>query len=324
MTTPHDTNISLQAPMTAPNKLLVIDIPLDKVKLPMLSSIKYNGIRALVINKVFYSRAGNGIALPVGMREKLMPLLEWADKNMLVLDGELNSNSYNTVGETMSIIAGTIPLPEDFRFKVFYIIPERIWRNEYLATMDSLVSHNNFMPVTPRSEAVRQVPISTKEEFLSLIESGQFSGIEGHMLLNPKGHYKHGRVTEREATLLKYKYYGDDEDAQIIDITYRKEKRDDVPVKRSVFDKAKTVHTQDSFELTDIGGCLVCKMENGETIKTPFPMDYPLSMRQRAASLFGTGQPGDLKGTWISFRRLACENRGKPISIKKVEFRDAK
>jgi len=316
--------IPLLAPMLAPNKLLVMDIELENKHLPMLASTKYNGIRAILINGVFYSRTGNIIYPPQSMREKLLPLIDWAEKNAVVLDGEMNSNSYNRVGETMSIMAGTIPLPEDFKYKVFYVIPKRVWMNPFFATMDNLIAQNNFLPPTSRSEVVRQIPISTKEEFDTMVENGQFSGVEGIMLLSPTSHYKHGRVTEKEGTFLKYKYYGDNEDAQIVDITYRKEKRSDVIVKTSPLGYAKGVYQQDAFDDTDIGGALVCKMENGTIIKAPFPLDYPLLARKRAAALFGTGQPGDLKGMWISFKRLLCENKDKPISIKGVEFRDSK
>lgn len=311
--------------MLAPNKLLITDIPMSSISFPKLCSTKYNGVRGIFMKGFFYSRAGKPLRIPQQLLKELAPTLEWADSHHYVLDGELNSNSFNTTGETMQILAGTIPLPDDFQYKIFYVIPYKIWNNPVNASMEMLLSTSVFLAPSCRVELVKQVKITTPEEFSVLVEGSQYSGKEGYMLLNPAGQYKHGRCTVKEDTLLKYKYYGDMEDAKIVSITTRQVRKEEVTTGRTVYGYAKPTYKKEAFEDTDIGGCLIGKINGvGEPIHIPFPINYPVSTRRLALSRFGTGLPGDLDGKWVTFRRLACEDRNKPIAIKNVEFRDEK
>ena len=311
--------------MLAPNKLLITDIAMSDISLPKLCSTKYNGVRGLYMSGRFYSRAGKPLRLPASLLKELTSTLEWADSHYYVLDGEFNSNSFNTSGETMSIMAGTIPLPDDFLYKLLYVIPYKTWNNPTKSSMESLIATNTFLAPSTRVELVKQCLIKTSEEFSVLVEGSQFSGKEGYMLLSPTAPYKHGRCTVKEDTLLKYKYYGDPEDAKIVSITTRQARKEGVDAGLTPHGYAKQVYRQDSFIDTDVGGCLVCQIEGrGETINVPFPLNYPISARKIALARFGTGMAGDLQGKWLSFRRLACEDRNKPIAIKNVELRDEK
>lgn len=311
-------------PMLAPNKCLAIDIPLEEIRWPKLCSTKYNGIRATTAGNQWTSRSGKEIRMADHVKAIFKPILDDCAKHFIVRDGEFNSNSHNTVGQTMSILAGTIPMPDDFHFKCFYELPCPVWNCIKSVPMGKLIPAPTST-ITNRLEIVRQRTITSLGEFENLIEACKTQGLEGFMLLDPCAIYKHNpRCTVNEQILLKYKYYSDPEDGKVIGLVPRQERRDGVVSKTNVFNKAEPVHTKDSFVDTDIAGCMIVKLEDDSIIHAPFPIGYDLQLRQQIHNHYGTGLAHDIEGMWISFRRLACENRDKPIAIKQVEFRDSK
>ena len=309
-------------PMLAPNKCLAIDIPMEDIVFPKLCSIKYNGIRATTATGQWTSRSGKPVRMAPHIQKMFEPILRHSAENNVVRDGEFNSNTHNTVGQTMSILAGTIPVPNDFKFKCFYELPNLVWNMIKNVPMGKLMPCEERLP---HYEVVEQRIISSLGEFENLIDLHKNRGIEGFMLLNPNALYKHNpRCTVKEQILLKYKYYSDKEDGKVIGLVPRQERRAGVESKTNIFDKAEPVHTKDSFYYTDIAGCMIVELEDKSIIHSPFPIGYTLEMRQKIHNQFGTGLLHDIEGMWISFRRLACENRDKPIAIKQVEFRDSK
>jgi hypothetical protein len=310
-------------PMLAPNKLMIEDIPLSSLEYPQWISTKYNGIRALLMDGHFYSRTMSELKIHPILLRRYKPLIAYASENMLVQDGEFNSSTYNTVGETRSILAGTIPTPTDFQFKIFYSIPYSVWNGVTPMRMEDLICRDNL---PAHCMAVRQTPISSSEDFLQKVDSSKSLNIEGFILLNPRMQYMHGRVAESKNPLRKYKYYGDDEDAKVVGLTPRRERNADTEGKQHETGYAKAVYTQDSFHDTEVAGTMVCFLQGNpeKVIYVPFPVGWDMNMRHRAYINFGTGSSLDIKGQWISFRRLRCEDRNKPVAIKKVQFRDSK
>jgi hypothetical protein len=311
------------APMLAPNKCLGIDIPLNTILWPMLLSTKFNGIRGTTAGGQWRSRTGKPVRMAEHIATMLQPILDYSVENRVVLDGEFNSNSHNTVGQTMSILAGTVPCPPDFQFKCFYEMPCDIWNTKVKAPMSDVIPMAD--PGIPRLYMVPQLMIHSTGEFENYVDKYKTRGIEGFMLLAPGAYYKHhSRTTIREQILLKYKYYSDKEDGKVIGLVPRMERRADAEQRQGRNGYSEQYKTKDSHVPTDIAGCMIVKLENGETIHSPFPLDYPLTKRQQIHAHFGTGFAHDIQGAWISFRRLACEDRGKPVAIKGVEFRDSK
>jgi hypothetical protein len=309
-------------PMLAPNKCLGMDIPLESIQWPKMLSTKFNGIRGTTTAAEWRSRTGKPIRMSKQVRDAFAPILEHSVVNRVVLDGEFNSNSHNTVGETMSILAGTKPMPEDFKFKCFYEIPCAVWNTVVQLPMRDLIPM--YDPKVPRLLMVKQKMIHSMGEFDQMLTIHKNLGIEGFMLLDPLAYYKHNRTTIKEEILLKFKYYSDPEDGKVIGLVPRMERREGVPMKIGAFGKAEQVHTKDSFRETDIAGCMIVQLEDDSIIHAPFPLDYSIERRQQVHAHFGTGLAHDIRDQWISFRRLSCENRDKPIAIKQVEFRDAK
>jgi hypothetical protein len=311
------------APMLAPNKCLGIDIPLSTILWPKMLSIKFNGTRGTTAGARWRSRSGKDVRMAKHIEEMFQPILDYSVANKVVLDGEFNSSSHNTVGQTLSIMAGTIPCPPDFKFKCFYELPCDIWNTKVKAEMQDVIPMSD--PSIPRLYMVGQTFIGSTGEFENYVEKYRTRGIEGFMLLDPGASYKHNpRCTVKEQILLKYKYYSDKEDGKVVGLIPRMERRADAEQRLGRNGYAEQYKTKDSHIATDIAGCMIVELENGERIHSPFPLDYPLSKRQQIHAHFGTGFAHDIKGEWISFRRLACEDRGKPVAIKGVEFRDSK
>ena len=328
--------VATLAPMLAPNKIVGMDIPFEDIHYPKLCSTKYNGIRGIILGGRIVSRTGKSFIETKQMNPYVARLfdeiVDYAKEHRIVLDGEFHSNSHNTVGQTRSILAGTIPMPDDFMFKCFYSIPYPIWNTAQVGTM----KQNLSIPLNlPRYHRVSQKTIDSDSEFQHLIETFKGMNIEGFMLLDPDARYKHNpRCTITEQILLKYKYYADEEDAKVIGLTSRRERRAGVPKKVGTFGKAEQVYTKASFEDTEIAGCIMAEIEvypddgvpipETQVIYTPFPVGWTHAMREQAYLHYGTGSAYDIKGTWITFRRLYCEDRDKPIAIKNVQFRDSK
>ena len=314
---------ALLEPMLAPSKLLVEDIPLSALPYPQLCSTKYNGIRACLMDGTFRSRTMSEHRIHPMILRQFSPLVEWAKQNRVVLDGEFNSNTYNTAGETRSILSGTKPTPEDFMFKIFYVIPYSVWNGVAQIKLGDLTEWVD-MP-GKRVQLVQQTAVGSAEEFEQVVANAKRLNLEGFILLNPRASYVHGRKALTRNPLRKYKYYGDDEDAKVIGLTERQERRAGTAGKTHITGYAKQVYTQDSFRGSDIAGCMVCKLEgSSDPINVPFPIGWGMDERRRAYTHFGTGSELDLKGEWLSFRRLRCEDRDKPVAIKKVQFRDRK
>lgn len=315
------------APMLAPNKVLGIDIPMANIRWPKLCSVKYNGIRGCTLGEyghpAWTSRTGKPSQMSAEVKQMFKEVLEYALDNRVVLDGEFHSTSHNTVGQTKSILAGTKPMPSDFKFKCFYEVPQEIWNTAKKAPMSESIP--SFDPSISRLQMIKHTKLNSLSEFLNLIEGSKNLNLEGFMLLDPHAIYKHtARCTVLEQILLKYKYYSDPEDGKVVGLVPRDERVPGIESPIGAFGKAEQVYSQDYFRATDIAGCMIVLLENGEKIHAPFPIGYTLEKRQQIHNHFGKGYAHDIEGEWISFRRLACENRDKPIAIKGVEFRDSK
>jgi DNA ligase-1 len=123
-------------------------------------SEKFDGYRMTYVNGVFYTRQGNVINVPSGLREEVRLLVKASGKRDLPLDGELWSG-YNTCNEiTASISAGDPRL----RFMVFDSPSTRPY-SERLGLLTSVFSQVS-------TERVVLIPkILMKGQDLTLIDS---------------------------------------------------------------------------------------------------------------------------------------------------------
>lgn len=318
---------AFQEPLLAPSELLGMEIKLEDKYFPRYMSEKYNGIRGNCarwndknVGPCWLSRRQEPLAMAEHIKKMFEPLLQYSLDNDIVLDGEFYSRSLNKVGKTLSVLQGCAPVPDDFVFKCFYMIPYSVWNlGSYLPMGDMIAESLSGIPFY---EPVVQRQVNSYAEFLKITEENKNKGLEGFMLLDPKAGYKHGKSTVNQGILLKFKYYTDPIDAQIFAIEEMKALRTDLVRTRNAVGRLKKIHTQDSYDSTDVGGCLWVKLKDGDTAKVPFPKGTSNAEKAEYLSLFKTGGVGDLFGKWIQFRRLSCEDGRGAIAVKGVEFRD--
>lgn len=315
------------SPLKAPTKIVGTDFDPHCSMFPAFMSVKHNGMRgnATITEEgtpIWRSYNQEPIRMAPHIKEMFRDILDYAAEHQVVFDGEFASSSLNKVGKIMSVLAGTAPCPDDFQFKCFYEVPYSVWNMVTKVPMGNLLSTprhylNNF-------HAVEQKLVKDYASFHGIVEENKDSGLEGFMLLNPRAYWRLNRSTIKEQILYKYKYYSDPIDARIVDIVARNQIKPGLERKLNPAGYAKRIHTQDSYEETEIGGVLCCILEDGTPASIPFPLGISLAQRAVYLAEFGTGSEWDLQNTWLQFKRLACEDGERAVSIKEVEFRDSK
>ena len=327
---PHEIAGTLE-PMLAPSKIVGIDIPFEELHFPYYVSTKFNGIRGVVLNGEFKSRAMKPLNLHYSILRYLDPILQYASNNKLVLDGELHSYVENTVGGTVSILAGKKHMPYDFCFRIFGIWTHEQWHgvdgvDSTIKTMLANPHWENIKIFSPKAIAVQQSLVLNQYELdILLDEAKQLPKVEGLMFLSPYVRLFHGRCSDSVRTFLKLKFYTDPIDAKIINVTSRMERNSEVEmVVNENTCRAQQVYSKELFHNTTIAGALVVKLEDGTICSIPFPVGTSMQMRSLWYKHFGQGGSFDIKDRWVSFRKLATGEKDKPQAIKCVEFRDAK
>lgn len=330
MTTRRKPLSSRQEPLLAPSDLLGMELKPTQNMFPALMSEKYNGVRGTSL-KWSHDKPCNWVSRrmePVNMadhiRHMFAGILEYAEENSVVLDGEFYSRTLNKVGKTVSALAGTRPCPDDLVFMCFYEIPYSIWNDPTGGNVPMQELLSQPIPGLKRYEAVPQWMVHSWKEFETVVEAHRSKPVEGFMYLDPKAHYIHGKRTANQAILLKYKYYSDPIDAKIFSVVPMKAMSDGIlPRSRNAVGRLKKLHGQDFQEETAIGGTLWAQLKDGSTVKLPFPKGCKHPERAKYLQEFGKGDATwDLKGRWVQFRRLSIEDGEGAVSVKEVEFRD--
>ena len=319
---------SRQEPMLAPSDLLGMQFVPGKEYFPGLMSEKYNGVRGTTLKFShnepcqWTSRRMEELQMAEHIKHMFQGILDWAEANQVVLDGEFYAPSLNKVGPTMSVIRGTAPVPDDFCFMCFYAIPYSVWNRQGSGPpMAELISYS--IPGLRFYKPVLQWTVDSWDHFKEITEETKNRNMEGYMLLDPHARYKHGRCTKGQGILMKFKYYSDPIDARIWSISPMQALQSGpLPRTRNAVGHLKKLHMKSAYEETEIGGSLQVQLEDGKTAKIPFPKGTSHEMRARYLRDFGTGGEWDLKDTYVQFRRLSCEDGDGAIAVREVEFRD--
>lgn len=183
--------------------LLSCEVPLDKLKFPMYCSTKLDGIRAVVIDSVVYSRSLKPI------RNKYVQHL-FGKEEYNGFDGELivgDVYAKDVFQKTTSGVMSEEGTP-DVKFYVF-----DLWsmcgdyenRQYYL--------HNTFYDNGNNANVVllKSTYVTNIEQLDEYLEQERVKGGEGLILRSPSGKYKHGRSTTKEQYAVKIKFFVDSE-----------------------------------------------------------------------------------------------------------------
>ena len=211
--------------------LLSCDVPLDKVKFPIYISTKFDGIRALVIDGVVYSRSLKPI------RNKHVQKL-FGKQEYNGFDGELivgDIYAKDVFQKTTSGVMSEDGTP-DVTFHVFDLwnTPELIYeerlRNlyDYLLDYETVCDLNNFKGIS----AVMNNKCYSQEDLEFFLNHEKNVGGEGLIGRSPDGVYKYGRSTPKEQFSMKFKFF-QQEDFEVVGFNERmhntnEQKRDEL------------------------------------------------------------------------------------------------
>lgn len=204
--------------------LLSCEVPLDKVNFPIYVSTKFDGIRALVIDGVVYSRSLKPI------RNKHVQKL-FGKPEYNGLDGELIVGDIYAKDVFQKTTSGV--MSEDGEPEVTYYVFD-IFTNNTETYKERLYNLNDkfVLDQHPHVVATQQLYIQTKEELTALLSKEKVKGGEGLIGRNPKGRYKYGRSTPKEQLSMKFKFFVQEE-FEVVGFTERmhnsnEQKRDEL------------------------------------------------------------------------------------------------
>lgn len=179
--------------------LLSCEVSLDKINFPVYVSTKFDGIRALVIDSVVYSRSLKPIRNKHVQGLFGKPEYEGFDGELVVGDIYAKDVFQKTTSGVMSEDG-----EPDVTFHVF-----DIFTNNTAPYKERLYELNERLVLDQYASlvATEQRYVHTKDELLKLLEKERVKGGEGLICRSPSGIYKYGRSTPKEQLSIKLKFF---------------------------------------------------------------------------------------------------------------------
>ena len=184
--------------------MLSCEVPLDKLKFPMYCSTKLDGIRAVVIDGVVYSRSLKPI------RNKHVQHL-FGKEEYNGFDGELivgDVYAKDVFQKTTSGVMSEEGTP-DVKFYVFddFSEPEFTYKERLYELTDRVIDkdHQRYVVLLP------QRYVESVEHVQKYLDRESTKGGEGLILRSIGGKYKYGRSTPKEQLSVKLKFFVDSE-----------------------------------------------------------------------------------------------------------------
>lgn len=180
--------------------LLSCEVPLDKIKLPVFASTKVDGVRAVVIDSVVYSRSLKPIRNKYVQELFGKPEYNGMDGELVVGDIYAKDVFQKTTSGVMSA-EGT----PDVKFYVFDICN----RPEETFTARRFILYNKLknLPFDSNVMMLQQHYVETLYDLQQYLEDERIKGGEGLICRNPDGKYKYGRSTPKEQLSVKLKFF---------------------------------------------------------------------------------------------------------------------
>lgn len=166
----------------------------EKIQYPIYVSPKLDGIRAILIDGVLYSRS----LKPIRNRY----IQAWAEqlKTKDILDGELIAGNFQSSTSSIMSVEGE----PDFTYNVFDIVNNKEYYRRYYQL-------DQYRQYDPRLVVLDSKQVKNREELIDAYNEYLNVGHEGIMLRSITGFYKYGRSTEKEGYLMKLKPFERDE-----------------------------------------------------------------------------------------------------------------
>lgn len=182
----------------------------EDIRYPMLASIKYDGIRAILRDGRLTTRSGRPIpSFQVRERLKDFPL----DVDMEIVVGEPNAD--DVFRKTMTHVMSQDNPSDDLHYYVFDCVEEfAIW--EEWSFEDRLELLKDILP-SEDVTVVKQKEIFYEKDLVNMYEAAIEDGYEGLILRRPSSLYKNGRATWKEQSMIKMKAT-DDAEGMVLDV----------------------------------------------------------------------------------------------------------
>ena len=229
--------------------LLSCEVPLDKVKFPIYISTKFDGIRALVIDSVVYSRS----LKPIRNKhvQKLFGKPEYNGFDGELIVGDIYAK--DVFQKTTSGVMSEDGTPE-VRFYVFDLwnMPDEDYESRQRVLQDLLLQDSTMSCVVYTMIHKCQ----TVEDLEFFLNHEKSVGGEGLIGRNPNGVYKYGRSTPKEQFSMKFKFF-EQEEFEIVGFTERMHNTNEQ--KRDELGYAERSSAKDGLVPTNTLGSLVLK-----------------------------------------------------------------
>ena len=180
--------------------LLSCEVSLDKIRLPVFISTKLDGLRAVVIDSVVYSRSLKPIRNKYVQKLFGKPEYNGMDGELVVGDVYAKDVFQKTTSGVMSAEG-----EPDVKFYVFDICN----KPEETFTARRFILHNKLKNLPSDSKVVmlQQHYVETLYDLQQYLEDERIKGGEGLICRNPDGKYKYGRSTPKEQLSIKLKFF---------------------------------------------------------------------------------------------------------------------
>ena len=229
--------------------LLSCEIPLDKVKFPIYISTKFDGIRALVIDGVVYSRSLKPIRNKHVQKLFGKPEYNGFDGELIVGDIYAKDVFQKTTSGVMSE-DGT----PNVTFHVFDLwnMPDEDYESRQRILQDLLLQDSTM------SNMVYTMihKCKTVEDLDFFLNHEKNVGGEGLIGRSPNGVYKYGRSTPKEQLSIKFKFF-QQEDFEVVGFNERMHNTNEQ--KRDELGYAERSSAKDGLVPTNTLGSLVLK-----------------------------------------------------------------
>jgi DNA ligase-1 len=223
----------------------------SKIEYPVYVSKKLDGIRAIVIDGVVYSRSMKPI------RSKAVQEL-FGKPELNGLDGELlygDWNAHNVFNLTTTAIMGT-DLKDGFdKNRIQFAVFDYVLSDEPYSKRLDIVNQITGVVGNPQVIPLDQFVVNNEEELLSFETVTLNDGYEGIMARSIHGRYKQGRSTQKEGIQGKLKRFSDGE-AEVIGFEERMHNTNEA--KTNELGRTQRSQAQDGMVGTDTLGALIC------------------------------------------------------------------
>jgi ATP-dependent DNA ligase len=280
------------------------------MKFPLIVSFKLDGIRCeFKDGEMLTSSLKMFSNVQIVKRFQHLALLS-AEKN-IIIDGELRAKSLVFNDLSGLIRSDDAPIPDDLMFYCFDVV-----RNEkYDTEFTQRVEDSKIVAPLPFSKVIEQVLMEDPKDIPEMFKRALADHCDGLILRNPKGRYKCGRGTVKEALIYKLKPYRTF-DAKITGIIQATEVREGAEKKINELGRSVTSKKKGDRVLIEKASAFVVMYEGKELKVTIAMTDIEKEEIWKNKEKY--------LGRWVEYKGMLVGSKDVPRHPTTIRFRDDK